>query len=256
MRDRRTPLVLLPALMLVVAGMLTYLNASGAFKFIGLMLCGAAFLAGVWGVSHLCRPKTGRMLRGIVLALILLGGMSFAVLEGVVLSGDRTDLQGEPQVMVILGAQVKPWGPSVLLKDRLDTALIYLEDHPDLTIVVSGGQGRDEHISEAQCMYDYLTAHGVDGGQILLEDQSHNTWENISNTFVLLKDRGYEAQMDQVVVVSNGFHLARVRMLWDRVWGENATLSTLAAPSSDLSARINSYLREAPALLKSWVLDR
>ena len=112
----------------------------------------------------------------------------------------------------ILGCQVEPDGPSVLLQDRLDKALDYLEDHPDMTIVVSGGQGPDEPISEAQCMYDYLTAHGVDGGQILLEDRSHNTWENMRYTLELLQAEGVDP--GEVLVVSNGFHLARVRMLW------------------------------------------
>lgn len=105
-------------------------------------------------------------------------------------------------------------------------------------------------------MYDYLTAHGVDGGRILMEEQSHNTWENLNNTFALLKQGEHRDEMGQVLVVSNGFHLARVRMLFGRVWEGTYQLSTLAAPSSHLPSRVNSYVREAPALLKSWLLDR
>ena len=141
----------------------------------------------------------------VLLGLILAGVLAFGALFGAVLYGSYDHVQGDPQVMVILGCQVKPWGPSVLLQDRLDKALDYLEDHPDLTIVVSGGQGPDEHISEAQCMYDYLTEQGVDGDQILLEDQSSNTWENIQYTQALLREKGIDA--GEVVVVSNGFHL-------------------------------------------------
>ena len=85
--------------------------------------------------------------------------------------------------MVILGCQVRQDGPSVLLRDRLDEALDYLEDHPDMTVVVSGGQGDDEHVSEAQAMYDYLVEHGADGDQIIREDQSRNTWQNVNNTW-------------------------------------------------------------------------
>ena len=125
------------------------------------------------------RPYGGRRKPVWLLALlaaVLAALLSFAVLLGVVLSGAHDSITGEPKVMVILGCKVESWGPSILLQDRLDKALDYLEDHPDLTVVVSGGQGPDEHQSEAQCMYDYLTDHGVDGAQILLEDQSHNTW--------------------------------------------------------------------------------
>ena len=190
----------------------------------------------------------------VLLGLILAGAVAFGALFGAVLYGSYDHVQGEPQVMVILGCQVKPWGPSVLLQDRLDKALDYLEDHPELTIVVSGGQGPDEHISEAQCMYDYLTEHGVDGAQILMENQSSNTWENIQYTQALLKERGIDA--GELVVVSNGFHLTRVRMLWSRAWEGEYTLSTLAAPSSHVPSRLKMYIREPLALVKSFVFDR
>jgi uncharacterized SAM-binding protein YcdF (DUF218 family) len=191
----------------------------------------------------------------VLIALLLAGVLSFSALLGVVLSGSHDRVQGEAQVMVILGCQVKSWGPSILLQDRLDKALDYLDDHPGLTVVVSGGQGRDEPMSEAQAMYDYLVEHGVDGERILLEDQSHNTDQNLRNTVELLADAGYDADAD-IVVVSNGFHLTRVRMLWSRICGGDDNLSTLAAPSSHLPSRLKMYLREPLALVKSFVLDR
>lgn len=191
----------------------------------------------------------------VLLAVLIAGVLAFGGLLGAVLWGSYDHVQGDPQIMVILGCQVKPWGPSVLLQDRLDKALSYLEDHPDLTVVVSGGQGPDEHISEAQCMYDYLTAHGVDGEQILLEDQSHNTVQNLRYTVDLLAEAGYDTTAD-MVVVSNGFHLTRVRMLWNRVCGGDDNLSTLAAPSSHLPSRLKMYLREPLALVKSFLFDR
>ena len=203
------------------------------------------------------RPYGGRKKPVWLLALlaaVLAALLSFAVLLGVVLTGARDHIVGQPQVMVILGCKVESWGPSILLQDRLDKALDYLEDHPDLTIVVSGGQGNDEHQSEAQCMYDYLTAHGVDGGQILMEDQSHNTWENICFTQELLQAEGVDTS--EMLVVSNGFHLARVRMLWDRAWEGEYTLSTLAAPSSHIPSRLKMYIREPLALVKSYLFDR
>ena len=203
------------------------------------------------------RPYGGRKKPVWLLALlaaVLAALLSFAVLLGVVLSGAHDSITGEPKVMVILGCKVESWGPSILLQDRLDKALDYLEDHPDLTIVVSGGQGDDEHQSEAQCMYDYLTDHGVDGGQILMEDQSHNTWENICFTQELLQAEGVDTS--EMLVVSNGFHLARVRMLWDRAWEGDYTLSTLAAPSSHIPSRLKMYIREPLALVKSYFFDR
>ncbi|MCI7473711.1 MAG: YdcF family protein [Clostridiales bacterium] len=203
------------------------------------------------------RPYGGRRKPVWLLALltaVLAALLSFAVLLGVVLSGAHDSMTGEPKVMVILGCKVESWGPSILLQDRLDKALDYLEEHPDLTIVASGGQGPDEHQSEAQCMYDYLTDHGVDGDQILLEDQSHNTWENIRFTQALLEQEGMDTS--EMLVVSNGFHLTRVRMLWDRAWEGDYTLSTLAAPSSHIPSRLKMYIREPLALVKSYFFDR
>lgn len=191
-----------------------------------------------------------------ILGLLLAGIVVFSALLGAVISGGHDRVSGDPRIMVILGCQVKPWGPSVLLQDRLDRALEYLEDHPDVTVVVSGGQGPDEPTTEAQAMYDYLAANGVQEERILKEEGSHNTWQNLKKTFDLLKQNGYGDQMGQVLVVSNNFHLTRVRMLFDRVWEGTYTLSTLAAPTSHMPSRLKMYVREPVALVKSFAFDR
>lgn len=190
-----------------------------------------------------------------LLALVLVGVLCFGGLFGAVMYGSYDHINGNPQIMVILGCQVKPWGPSILLQDRLDKALDYLEDHPDMTVVVSGGQGPDEHVTEARAMADYLMEQGVEEERILLEEASHNTVQNLRYTARLLEEEGYDMEQD-IVVVSNGFHLTRVRMLFDRVWGGDENLSTLAAPSSHVPSRIKMYIREPLALVKSFVLDR
>ena len=203
------------------------------------------------------REKTGlgtKLIRAII-ALILLGALCFGTLFGAVLGGSHDQIQGEPRIMVILGCQVKPWGPSILLQDRLDKALEYLKEHPDMTVVVSGGQGADEPVSEARAMADYLMEHGVSQEKLILEDQSYNTRQNLEKSRRLLEQLGYDIRQD-IVVVSNGFHLTRVRMLWNRVWGGEEQLSTLAAPSRHVPSRLKMYVREPLALVKSFLLDR
>lgn len=200
------------------------------------------------------RPYGGKRsklwLKVLIAALaVLIAG--FGVLEAIVLSGARTEIHGSPEVMVILGAQVKPWGPSEMLKDRLDTALDYLKDAPELPIVVSGGQGRDEPTSEAQCMRDYLVEHGIESERIWLEDQSHNTNQNMRLSKALLEAN--DLGNAHVLVVSNGFHLTRSRMLAER---QGLDVSTLAAPSSHLPSRLKMYVREPLALVKSFLFDR
>lgn len=189
----------------------------------------------------------------VLLVLVAAGVLCFAALFGAVIYGSYDHIQGEPQVMVILGCQVKNDGPSQLLRDRLDEALSYLDDHPDLTVVVSGGQGPDEPSTEARAMADYLVEEGVEEDQILLEDQSHNTVQNFRYTAQLLEERGYGLENTQVLVVSNGFHLTRARILAERTGFEE--VSTLAAPSSHLPSRLKMYIREPLALAKSFLFD-
>ncbi|MCI8303590.1 MAG: YdcF family protein [Lawsonibacter sp.] len=189
----------------------------------------------------------------VILALALTGVLFFALLLGQVMRGARDEIYGDPQVMVILGCQVKPWGPSVLLQDRLDKALEYLEDHPDMTVVVSGGQGPEEPTTEAQAMADYLADHGFKREHIILEAMSHNTYQNFTFTARHLEDAGIDTR-EGIVIVSNGFHLTRARMLAGRVGFEN--VSTLAAPSSHTPSRLKMYVREPLALVKSFIFDR
>ena len=189
----------------------------------------------------------------VLLVLVAAGVLCFAALFGADIYGSYDHIQGEPQVMVILGCQVKNDGPSQLLRDRLDEALSYLGDHPDLTVVVSGGQGPDEPSTEARAMADYLMEEGVEEDQILLEDQSHNTVQNFRYTAQLLEEQGYDLENTQVLVVSNGFHLTRARMLAERTGFEE--VSTLAAPSSHLPSRLKMYIREPLALAKSFLFD-
>lgn len=188
-----------------------------------------------------------------LLALIGAGVLSFAILLGLVLSGSYDHISGDPQVMIILGCQVRQNGPSVLLQDRLDEALGYLKDHPDMTVVVSGGQGDDEPTTEAQAMAEYLMEHGVEEENILLEDESHNTTQNFQYSKALLAQEDID-DSDGVLVVSNGFHLTRARMLAERAGFDN--VSTLAAPESHLPSRLYMYIREPLALVKSFVFDR
>ena len=198
-----------------------------------------------------CRKKWVKAL----LALTLTGVLAFFVLFGAVLYGSYDHVEGEPATMLILGCQVHPWGPSILLRDRLDKALDYLEDYPDVTVIVSGGQGPDEHDSEAAVMRDYLVKAGVEPARILTEEQSHNTFQNITYSVQLMEENGLDTEQG-VLMVSNGFHLTRARMLWDRVTGAGEHLSTLAAPSSHAPSRLWMYIREPLALAKSYLLDR
>jgi len=221
----------------------------------------------IWDGRSGYEGKRRHPLRNFLLILLGLGILVFGALEIYIAAHDDTNIVGQPKTMVIFGCKVEKDGPSILLRDRLDTALDYLKDHPDMKIVVTGGKGDDEHQSEAQCMYDYLTAHGVNGDDILMEDRARNTCQNVLYTCQLVElaikgtDGGEEKRWDtdaseKVLVVSSGFHLSRIEMLMDRHWVSNCTVSTLAAPVSHKPSAVQMFFREPLALVKSFVFDR
>ena len=84
---------------------------------------------------------SGKKWLAALLALVGLGIVLLGALEIYIAVHSRDSIVGEPEVMVVFGCQVKPDGPSVLLRDRLDAALGYWEEHPDIKIVVTGGKG-------------------------------------------------------------------------------------------------------------------
>lgn len=205
------------------------------------------------------RPYSGRhrgRLGVLLLALVMAAVVVLGSLAGYIAFHSKTEIIGTPKVMVVFGCQLKEDGPSQTLQDRLDTALDYLQSHEeeDILIVVTGGQGKDEPKSEAQGMYDYLTAHGVDAGSIWLEEDSHNTWQNIRYTQTLLREEGVEET--EFLLVSSGFHLARIRLLWARAWDGTEVLSTLAAPVTHRPTAAYMFIREPLALVKSTLFDR
>lgn len=111
----------------------------------------------------------------------------------------------DPEAVIVLGCQVRGEIPSSMLARRLDAALETLSEHPNALVVVSGGQGSGEDISEAEAMRRYLAERGVSDERIIPEDRSVDTRENIAYSAELLKERG----ISRVVIVTNDFHQFR-----------------------------------------------
>ena len=111
---------------------------------------------------------------------------------------------------VILGAQVKPWGASRLLKQRIKAAEDYLQKHPDAIAVASGGKGDNEPMTEAACMLENMLQDGVDPQRILTEDRSVNTEQNLLYSIALLRER---QRGDSIATVSDSYHQLRARII-------------------------------------------
>ncbi len=110
----------------------------------------------------------------------------------------------QTDAMILLGAQVKENGElSVQLQYRVDKALEIYARHPQ-RIVVCGAQGSNEPVSEAQAMRDYLVAKGIPETDILMEDDSFNTRQNIENAKKLLPEG-----TKKILIVTSDYHLPR-----------------------------------------------
>ncbi|WP_130836257.1 YdcF family protein [Lachnoclostridium sp. Marseille-P6806] len=153
---------------------------------------------------------------------------------------------GEPGLdyLVVLGAQVRPTGPSGVLRYRLDTACDYLAENPDTLCIVSGGQGANEPEPEGAAMKKYLVQRGIAAERIIEENQSGNTVENIRNSSAY-----FNAEEASVGIVTNNFHVFRgVRIARKAGYG---WVCGIAAPSVGFYLP-NNMLRETFGIVKDW----
>ena len=224
-------------------------------RFSGILLLGIAalVLVGLLLRRWEQRSKAGKWCRwmfsiscGLVISLLV-------SLETNVLM-NRGGMPAIPaDAVIVLGAGVNGTEPSLSLRTRLDAALDYLEENPDVPVVLTGGQGYGEEITEAQCMYDYLTTRGVTSERILLEEQATSTAENFAFSKPLLAVEGIDVETDLVAVVTNDFHIYRAGLIAAR---EGYAL-TFGVPAELpwLHLEINYCVREAFALVKTLIFD-
>lgn len=179
-------------------------------------------------------------------ALLTIGAVTLTILCSMI--GTEFNAKGNKNLdyIIVLGAQVKEDGPSVVLKYRLDSAINYLNQNPETICIVSGGQGSNETRTEAEGMYDYLTTHGIASERILLEDQSKNTMENIKYSKLLL-DESYQ----NVGIVTNNFHTFRAVRIAKAQGLHN--VCGIAAESTALYLP-NNVLRECLGILKEYMM--
>lgn len=170
----------------------------------------------------------------------------FLIVEGCIISGFLETAPQGLDYLVVLGAQIKSEGPSRALQYRLDAAAEYLQENPDTIVIVSGGQGADEPISEAQGMHDYLLKQGVDAERIRLESESVDTFQNLTFSAKYL-----DKEKDSVGIVSNNFHIFRAvgiakKAGYERVYG-------IAAKSEPYS-QCNNMMREFFGVMRDWLV--
>ena len=174
-------------------------------------------------------------------------------LLGIILCGwlaNRREPAPEMDYVLILGCRLsRKGGLTPLLRGRVDRALAFREKQTKATgkvpvLVPCGGQGKDELTSEAAAMRAYLLEKGIPDEEILPEDRSANTWENMKNAQRMIAERTPNAK---VAFSTTNYHVFRSG-LWARRNG---------FPVEGMGSRTkwyywpNAFMREYIALLKA-----
>lgn len=244
-RRGRQKISYLPAIIAAVLSALCILYCLAIFLFIGY---GTRFFL-IWGVigvvlagvSYLLYRKDILDIIPVAYKSFFLGMFSvcvlvFVITEALIIKDFAFKKAPEADYVIVLGAQWKTTGPSLVLKYRLDTAVSYLKEHPEARVIVSGGQGANEPISEAQGMAGYLADQGIEPDRIIEENASTNTNQNLLYSSFLL-----EKEKDSVVIVTNDFHVFRAVGIAKQQGYEH--VDGLAAPSVKIMLP-NNLLRE------------
>jgi len=161
-------------------------------------------------ISRISQKTAGKVFLSAVGVILCVCTVLAVVMSVLMVKAMNDPPPNENTTLVVLGCKVKDGRPSLMLKRRLDASYEYLSEHESVKAVVSGGQGSDEIISEAQCMRDYLVSRGISPERIFMEDKSVNTAENLGfSQSIILK----YSLPQKVTLVTDGFHQMRAEML-------------------------------------------
>jgi uncharacterized SAM-binding protein YcdF (DUF218 family) len=177
------------------------------------------------------------------LAALAIAGL---FLIGAIYRQARTDGARPAEAIVVLGtAQYNGW-PGPVFRARLDRALTLWNEGYAPLIVVTGGKMPGDGYTEAEAAWNYLTEAGVPPEVIVSEHAASDTWESLQGVATLLQPLG----VDEVILVSDGFHLFRSRMMARDVglqaWGSPAEESPIRTGGGGELAYV---IREAAAVV-------
>lgn len=182
---------------------------------------------------------------------ILIGVFIFIFVEGMIIYHGVSNDYREVDYVVVLGAGIDPQArPRLILQKRLNTCLKYLEVNPHAKIVVSGGQGSDEPIAEADAMNRYLVERDAKEKNILIESRSTSTYENFKYTKGLIGDE-FIHEKTSILIITNDFHMMRAKKI-ARSFGFKVYGLSSKTPKATV---INNYIREFFACMKSCFFD-
>ncbi|MCR5089700.1 MAG: YdcF family protein [Oscillospiraceae bacterium] len=122
---------------------------------------------------------------------------------GKVIAGSLLNAASEAEHVIVLGMALEDGQPTRDLILRLDTAQRYLEEHPDTTLILTGGNPDQYGRTEAFVMKELLAERGVSEESLILEDRAESTRQNFKNAAEIIDPA------EPVVLVSSNYHMDR-----------------------------------------------
>ena len=187
----------------------------------------------------------------VIINCVLAMGVAFVLvlMSFVYIYGKNDNVNYTEDAIIVLGAGIHGESLSITLRNRLDAAVEYYEKNPDCVIVVSGGQGPQEDITEALAMKRYLLEKDIPFEKILEEGMSTSTAENFGFSKEILDDYFYDKDYT-VAFVTDDFHIYRAELTAE---SENVTDAKHCHSVGAFYTMIPNGFRECLAVMYEWV---
>ena len=169
-------------------------------------------------------PPIRRVLVAVIVIPLLVYSLAFLA---VVLAG-RQDQRRPVDAIVVLGAAQYNGKPSPVLRARLDHALSLYREGLAATMVVTGGIGQGDQVSEATVGRQYLVGHGVPDSAVVVRPHGRSTQASIRS----VAEWAAEHRVRRVLLVSDPFHMLRLHLEAHRASLEAYTSPTRTSPIS------------------------
>lgn len=193
-------------------------------------------------IYHLFILNGNKIFKAIIETCFTIGVTLFIISLGTIVMDIHNSKNSESknEYIIVLGAGLRGDKPKNVLKYRLDKAIDYYKKYPNTIFIVSGGQGKDEIISESKAMKNYLVSHSVPKNNIIEENKSTTTLENLIFSHNLISNN-----VKNIGVISNDFHMYRVKFFANSL---NYKINPIYA-KTPLKSKVSLFSREALAII-------
>jgi uncharacterized SAM-binding protein YcdF (DUF218 family) len=191
--------------------------------------------------------RATRILVGVLLVTGVIWGLN---LLAVYLFGLRNEAR-PADAIVVLGAAQYQGKPSPVLQARLDHAIALYRDSIAPALILTGGVGVGDTLSEAEVGRRYAVKAGVPRGRILVEQAGISTEQSMRTVARLMHSRG----MHSAVMVSDPFHMLRLRILARRLGIQAYSSPTRTSPIREGSEAEWKFVLRESLILPFALLD-